>query len=88
MPCVVDDASELAVVMLLVVGDPDTLGKESGVVVKVEGAGEETSLRQDVCDVSNWAGMSGIDVGNLTVGGGCTGYWRGCWCGCFVAKVG
>ena len=44
LPGVVDDASELAVVMLLVVGDPDTLRKESGVVRKVECAGEKSPL--------------------------------------------
>ena len=39
LPCVVDDASQLALIMGLIVGDADTLGKKARVVGKVECAG-------------------------------------------------
>ena len=39
LPGIVDNASKFAVVVLLVVGNADALGKESGVVWKVECAG-------------------------------------------------
>ena len=39
LPGVVDDASKLALIMGLIVGDADTLGKKARVVGKVECAG-------------------------------------------------
>ena len=44
LPCIVDNASKFAVVVLWVVSNADPLGKKARVVWEVKCAGEETAL--------------------------------------------
>ena len=63
--------------MVELVGNADALGKEPRVVWKVEFAGEETALLEDVGDVATRAGVSCVDVDNLRcVGSSTGGRWR------------
>ena len=65
------------VVVVELVGNADALGKETRTVWKVEFAGQEAALLEDVGDVATRACVPGVDVDHLgCVGCGAGGRWR------------
>ena len=62
------------VVVVELVGNADALGKETRTVWKVEFAGQEAALLEDVGDVATRACVPCIDVDHL----GCVGCGTGC----------
>ena len=61
------------VVVLWVVGNACGLGEKAGIVGKVECAGKEATLLEDVDDVAKRTSMSCVDVDHLRCGGCGTG---------------
>ena len=61
------------VVVLRLLGNADALGKKARIVGKVECAGKEAALLEDVGDVAKRTSMSCVDVDHLRCGGCSTG---------------
>ena len=70
------------VVVLWVVCNACGLGEKAGIVGKVECAGKEATLLEDVGDVAKRTSMACVDVDHLRCGGRGTGSgWRETACG-------